>query len=63
MSDLDEELANGVRVAEALVAHLFRIGGAGRVEIPISHVDADGALSLWKVIVERVGRLDFGTAG
>jgi len=59
MSEMDEELLDCDRLAEELVEHLFRMDGATRTELPIPHVDADGALSLWKVTVERVEKLDF----
>ncbi len=58
MGDLSEELAERDHLVEALVEHLFRMGGVARAEIPVSHVDADGVLSLWKVTIERVGKLE-----
>lgn len=60
MSEMDEELLDRDRLAEELVERLFRMGGAARTELPISHVDADGGLSLWMVTVERVEQLEFG---
>jgi hypothetical protein len=60
MSKVDEELVDRDRLAAQLVEHLFRMGGAVRAELPVSHVDAEGGLSLWKVTVERVEKLDFG---
>ena len=60
MSRVDEELVDGDRLAADLVEHLCRMGGAVRTELPVSHVDAAGRHSLWKVTVQRVAKLDFG---
>jgi hypothetical protein len=60
MSEMDAALVDRDRLAEELVERLFRMGGVARTELPISHVDADGGLSLWKVTVERVEQLEFG---
>ncbi len=59
MSKVDEELIDRDRLAEKLVEHLIRAGSPAKTELPLSHVDSAGALTLWKVTVERVGRLDF----
>ncbi len=58
MSTVDQEMVDRDRLATELVEHL-RSSDTTRAEIPITHVDATGALSLWKVTVERVGKLDF----
>jgi glycerol-3-phosphate dehydrogenase len=60
MRKVDEELVDRERLVAELVEHLFRMGGAVRTELPVSHLDAEGGLSLWKVTVERVKKLDFG---
>ncbi len=59
MSPVDEGLEERDRLATELVLHLIQDAGGGRTEIPVSHVDATGGLPLWKVTVERVGKLDF----
>lgn len=43
-----------IRLATELVKHL-RSRETTRAETPITHVDAAGALSLWRVTVTRVG--------
>ena len=59
MSTVDEELADRDKLASEIVEHLIRTGSAIKTELPLSHVDAAGALTLWKVTVERVGKLEF----
>ena len=59
MSATDQETAERNRLAEQLVDQLIPLGAAARAEIPVTHVDTAGTLSLWKVTVERVRRLDF----
>jgi hypothetical protein len=60
MSTLEKGLLDRDRLATELVEHLIQDGGAERAVLPIPHVDAAGKLSLWKVTVERVAKLDFG---
>ncbi len=60
MSTRDKGLLDRDRLATELVEHLVQDGGAERAVLPISRVDAAGRLSLWKVTVERVPKLDFG---
>ncbi len=60
MSTLDKELLDCDRLATELVETLIQDGGVERTVLPISHVDAAGRLSLWKVTVKRVPKLDFG---
>jgi hypothetical protein len=59
MQTREQDLATRDRLATALVTHLIQEDGGGRADLPISHVDAAGQLSLWKVTVERVARLEF----
>ncbi len=59
MQTREQELATRDRLATALVAHLIQEGDGERADLPISYVDATGRLSLWKVTVERVARLEF----
>jgi hypothetical protein len=58
MATVDQEMMDRDRLATSLVEHL-RSRETTRAEIPITRVDAAGRLSLWKVTVERVGKLDF----
>jgi len=54
MSTVDREMVDRDRLATELVKHL-RSRETTRAETPITHVDAAGALSLWRVTVTRVG--------
>ena len=60
MSTRDDAIVDRDQLAAALVTDLVKRGNTCRAELPISHIDATGALSLWKVTVERVKELKFG---
>jgi hypothetical protein len=52
---LEKELARGNKLAAALVAHMDRMSGASRVEIPVHKGSGDGLeYQEWKVTVELV---------
>ncbi len=55
--ELDEELAEGKRLAVALVDHMRPMGGAAETTIPVSAVDADGGLCEWEVTVALKGAI------
>lgn len=56
--ELDEELQRGQDAAIALVEHLEHMGGACKLEMPLSHVDHHGRLHEWKITVELVSQLE-----
>lgn len=58
MSRLDEERARGKRLAEELVDHMQRMGGAAAVTLPVTVADASGRLCQWEVSVELKGVID-----
>lgn len=58
MSDeLNPELQAGHVAAEALVAHMERMGGACMAVLPVSHVDHLGRLQEWEVTVKLIATI------
>ena len=56
--EIDEELARGKRLAEELVDHMARMGGAAATTIPVAVVDERGRLCQWEVAVTLKAVID-----
>jgi hypothetical protein len=58
MATMDTTMADRDQLATALVQGV-RNEGVSHTEVPVSLTDPAGRVSLWKVTIERVGKLEF----
>jgi hypothetical protein len=58
MATKDTTMADRDQLATALVQGV-RSKGVPRIEVPVSLMEPAGRVSLWKVTIERVGKLEF----
>jgi hypothetical protein len=58
MATMDRTMTDRDQLATALVQRV-RNEGVPRIDVPVSLMEPTGRVSLWKVTIERVGKLEF----